>query len=167
MLRILLSISSIPISSMLIACTPSPQKAAMPSPSHVSGTTVQSSGGPPSSSGRGVWNPEPEAEAIAKKSAPGPLGDSPAEAQGRLILSTAFVRLGAGGHLTVELRNGHVLALRDVVMRARDYCGVQVAGDPARAKYCGGYAEVAAARPGGAQTASSAAEPAPGPPAAK
>ena len=165
MLRILLSISSIPISSMLIACAPSPQKAAMPSPSHVSGTTAQSLGGPPSSSGRGVGNPEQEA--IAKKSAPGPLGDSPAEAQGRLTLSTAFVRLGPGGHLTVELHNGHVLALRDVVMRARDYCGVQVAGDPARAKYCGGYAEVAAARPGGAQAVSNAVEPAPGPPAAK
>ena len=159
MLRILLSISSIPISSMLIACTPSPQKAAMPSPSHVSGTTAEGSGG------RSVGNPEPEA--IAKKSAHGPLRDSPAEAQGRRILSTAFVRLGAGGHLTVELHNGHVLALRDVVMRARDYCGVQVAGDPARAKYCGGYAEVAAARPGSAQSVSSAGEPAPGPPAAK
>ena len=158
MLRILLSISTLPISSMLIACTPSPQKAAMPSPDHFSGTTV------PSSSGRGVGNPEPEA--IAKKSAPGPLGDSPAEAQGRRILSTAFVRLGAGGHLTVELHNGHVLALRDVVMRARDYCGVQVADDPARAKYCGGYAEVAAARPGGAQAVSDV-EPAPGPPEAK
>lgn len=159
MLRILLSISSIPISSMLIACTPSPQKAAMPNPSHVLGTTV------PSSSGRGVGTPEPEA--IAGKPAPGPLRDSPAEAQGRRILSTAFVRLGPGGHLTVELRNGHVLALRDVVMGARDYCGVQVAGDPARAKYCGGYAEVAAARPGGAQSVSNTVEPAPGPPAAK
>ena len=160
MLRILLSISSIPISSMLIACTPSPQKAAMPNPSHVSGTTV-------GNLDSAVMGRTPEPEAIAKKSAPGPLGDSPEEAQGRRILSTAFVRLGAGGHLTVELHNGHVLALRDVVMRARDYCGVQVAGDPARAKYCGGYAEVAAARPGGAQAVSNAVEPAPGPPAAK
>ncbi|MEO8374138.1 MAG: hypothetical protein ABI471_02860 [Sphingomonas bacterium] len=67
----------------------------------------------------------------------------------------------------MELRNGHVLALRDVVMRARDYCGVQVAGDPTRAKYCGQYAEVAAARPGGAQAVSNAVEPATGPPAAK
>ena len=143
---------------MLIACTPSPQKAAMPN-SHVSGTTVQSS------SGRGVGNPE--SEAIAKKSAPGPLGNSPTEAQGRLILSTAFVRLGPGGHLTVELRNGRVLALRDVVMGPKDYCGVQVAGDPARTKYCGGYAEVAAARPGGAPAVSNAFEQAPGPPEAK
>ena len=159
MLRILLSISSVPISSLLIACAPSPQKAAMPSPDHVLGTTV------PGSSGRGVANVEPET--IAKKSAPGPLGDSPEEAQGRRILSTAFVRLGAGVHLTVELHHGHVLALRDVVMRARDYCGVQVTGDPAHAKYCGGYAEVAAARPGGGPVVSNAVEPAPGPPKAK
>lgn len=109
----------------------------------------------------------PAPEAIAKKSAPGPLADSPAEARGRLILSTAFVRVGPDGHLTVELRDGRVLALRDVVMRPRDYCGVQVAGDAARAKYCGGYAEVAAARPGGAQAVSNLVEPASGPPAAK
>ena len=83
-------------------------------------------------------------------SAPGPLADSPAEAQGRRILSTAFVRLGPGGHLTVELRNGHMLVLRNVVMRPRDYCGVRVAGDPAGTRYCGGYGDVAAARPGGA-----------------
>jgi len=143
MLRILLSIASIPISSMLVACAPSPQKAAMPSSSQVSGTNVQGS------SGRG------------------PLADSPTEARGRLILSTAFVRLDPGGHLTVELHDGRVLALRDVVMRARDYCGVQVGGDPARAKYCGGYAEVAAARPGGEQGVSSTIEPALGAPEAK
>jgi hypothetical protein len=109
----------------------------------------------------------PEPEAMAKNAAPGPLADSPAEARGRLILSTAFVRVGPDGHLTVELHNGRVLALRDVVMRPKDYCGVQVAGDPARAKYCGGYAEVAAARPGGAQAVSDPVEPAPGPPEAK
>ena len=160
MLRILLSIS------MLAACTPSPQKAAMPSSSHFSGTTLQSS------SGRGVGASEPavmgltsEPEAVAKNAAPGPLADSPAEAQGRLILSTAFVRVGPDGHLTVALHNGRVLALRDVVMRPKDYCGVHVADDPAR--YCGGYAEVAAARPGGAQTVADPVEPAPGPPKAK
>ena len=111
--------------------------------------------------------PTTEPEAKAKKSAPGPLADSPAEARGRQILSTAFVRVGPGGHLTVELHNGQVLALRDVVMRPSDYCGVQVAGDPAHAKYCGGYAEVAAARPGGGQAVSDVVEQAPGLPAAK
>jgi hypothetical protein len=102
---------------------------------------------------------------MAKDAAPGPLADSPAEARGRQILSTAFVRVGPDGHLTVELRNGRVLALRDVVMRPSDYCGMQVAG--ASARYCGGYAEIATARPGGAQAVSNAVEPAGGPPAAK
>ena len=134
MLRILLSISS-----MLAACTPSPQKAAMPSPSSASGTIAQSSS-----------ESSPEPVAVVKKNAvPGPLTDSPVEAQGRRILSTAFVRVGPDGHLTVELRNGRVLVLRDVVMRLKDYCGVQAPGDQAHARYCGGYAEVAAARPGG------------------
>jgi hypothetical protein len=75
--------------------------------------------------------------------------DSAAEAQGRRTLSTAFVMVGPDGHLTVELHGGRVLALRNVVMRPKDYCGVQVLGGPG-AKYCGGYADVAAARPGGA-----------------
>ena len=148
MLRILLSISS-----MLAACTASPQKAAMTSSTHVLEPAVM-----------GLIS---EPEAVAKNAAPGPLADSPAEARGRLILSTAFVRVGPDGHLTVELHNGHVLALRDVVMRPKDYCGVHVAGDRAAARYCGGYAEVAGARPGGAQVTSNVVEPAPGPPEAK
>ncbi len=111
--------------------------------------------------------PNPEPEATGKNAATGPQADSPAEARGRLILSTAFVRVGPDGHLTVELRDGRVLALRDVVMRPRDYCGVQVTGDLPPARYCGGYAEVAAARAGGAQAVSNAVEPAPGPPEAK
>lgn len=78
--------------------------------------------------------------------------DSPAEAVGRRTLSTAFVRVGPDGHLTVELRSGHMLVLRNVVMRATDYCGVQVAGGPGGTKYCGGYADIAAARPGGPVT---------------
>lgn len=145
MLRILLSISSI-----LAACTPPPQKVAMPSPDHFLGAAVQGSNKSIPEGNGGV--------------APGPLADSPAEARGRLILSTAFVRVGPDGHLTVALHDGRVLALRDVVMRPKDYCGVHVAGDPAPARYCGGYAEVAAARPGGAQAASASVEPAPAPP---
>lgn len=144
------------ILSMLAACTPSPQKAAMPSPDHSLGTAVLSSS-----------DPSPEPGSIAKDADAGPLADSPAEARGRLILSTAFIRVGAGGHLTVELHDGRVLALRDVVMRPRDYCGVQIAGDLPPARYCGGYAEVAAARPGGAQAASNTVEPARGAPEAK
>jgi hypothetical protein len=64
-------------------------------------------------------------------------------------LSTAFVMVGPGGHLTVELSDGRAVVLRDVVMRPRDYCGVQVLGGSAGARYCGGYGDVAAARPGG------------------
>lgn len=77
------------------------------------------------------------------------LSDTPAQARGRRILSTAFVRVGPDGQLTVETRGGRVLVLRDVVMRRKDYCGVQVTGR-AGVKYCGDYAEVATARPGGA-----------------
>ncbi len=75
--------------------------------------------------------------------------DTPAEAQGRRILSTAFVNVGPGGYLGVQLQDGRVLALRDVVMRPRDFCGTLISGDQAGRQYCGGYAEVAAARVGG------------------
>ena len=125
----------LPITAMLAACTPSPQKAAMPSPNPTSATTVPISSKPTHGS---------------EQAAAGPLSDSPAEAEGRRILSTAFVRVGPDGYLTVELRNGRVVALRGVAMGPKDYCGVLVVGDPARTKYCGGYADVAAARPGGA-----------------
>lgn len=85
-----------------------------------------------------------------------PPTDSPAEARGRKILSTAFVRVGSDGHLTVELRGGHVVVLRDVVLRARKYCGIPVTGGPregtSAGQYCRGYADVVAARPGGAPT---------------
>ena len=95
-------------------------------------------------------NPSPVPETGAENPAPAPRADSPAEAQGRRTLSTAFVMIGPDGHLTVELRDGRAIVLRDVVMRPSDYCGVQVQGGPAGKKYCGGYGDVAAARPGGA-----------------
>ena len=131
MVRILLSFAA-----ALAACTPSPQETAMHNPSPDPGTTAQGS------SGAGSDGQAPGAPTLP--------ADSPAEAQGRRTLSTAFVMMGPDGHLTVELRNGRVLVLRDVTMRRKDYCGVQVLGGPAGARYCGGYAEVAAARPGGA-----------------
>jgi hypothetical protein len=139
MVRIWLSLAA-----ALAACTPSPQETAMPKTSPESGSTAQGSSagsegqasGAPNPIGRGAGNRGPAARA-----------DSPAEARGRRTLSTAFVMVGPDGHLTVELGNGRVLILRDVVMRPRDYCGVQL---PGGARYCGGYAEVAAARPGGA-----------------
>ena len=110
----------LPCFAALVACTSSPQEAAMRNPD------------------------------LVPANAPGDLAgraDSPAEAEGRRTLSTAFVRVGPGGHLTVALRDGSEVVLRDVVMRARDYCGVQVSGDAAGSRFCGGYGEVAAARP--------------------
>ena len=93
--------------------------------------------------------PAPAPVSAAENPAPARRADSPAEAEGRRTLSTAFVRVGPDGHLTVELRDGRALVLRDVVMGPRDYCGVQVPVAQAGKKYCGGYGDVAAARPGG------------------
>ena len=72
--------------------------------------------------------------------------DTPAEAQGRRTLSTAFVRVGPDGYLTIELRDGRALVLRGVQMRATDYCGERATGGK---PYCGRYADVAGARAGG------------------
>ncbi len=52
--------------------------------------------------------------------------------------------------MTVELRDGRLLVLRDIALRPGDYCGVQVLGNLSSAKFCGNYAEIADARPGGA-----------------
>ena len=90
----------------------------------------------------------PIAQPVSAAENPLPVGraDTRAEAEGRRTLSTAFVRVGPDGRLTVELRSGRVLELRNVVMRAKDYCGDQAGGG----RYCGGYADVATARPGDA-----------------
>ncbi|WP_294356840.1 hypothetical protein [uncultured Sphingomonas sp.] len=71
--------------------------------------------------------------------------DTSAEAQGRRTLSTAFVRVGPDGYLTIELHDGRTLVLRGVQMRTADYCGERAAGGK---PYCGRYADVAGARPG-------------------
>lgn len=106
--------------------------------------------------------PIPVPVSAAANPAPSLLADSPAAAQGRRTLSTAFVMVGPDGHLTVELHDGHALVLRDVTMRAKNYCGVLV-GRPSRS-FCGTYADVAAARPGGAPPREAGpAEPAAGP----
>lgn len=101
---------------------------------------------------RAAVGPVPEPVSAAENPVPAGPADSPAEAQGRRILSTAFVMVGPDGRLTVDLRDGRVLVLRDVVMHRKDYCGVQVLGGHAGAQYCGKYSEVAAARPGGPPT---------------
>jgi len=97
--------------------------------------------------------PVPTAVSAAANPAPfpaTPATDTPAEARGRKILSTAFVRVGPDGQITVELQGGRVLVLRNVALRARDYCG-QVLGDTPGKRHCGGYADVMAARPGGGE----------------
>jgi len=94
--------------------------------------------------------PVPEPESAAENPAPAPPTDTAAEARGRRTLSTAFVMLGPGGHLTVELSGGRAIILRDVVMRRKDYCGTEVLGRAEGAHFCGRYDEVVAARPGGA-----------------
>jgi len=126
------------VSCALAACAQSPQKADMPRPGPSSETTA-----------KGPGQPAPEPVALAENAVPSPREDSPAEAEGRRTLSTAFVMIGSGGHLVVELRDGRTIVLRDLVMRARDYCGVPVAGG---GRYCGGYAEIAAARAGSGPT---------------
>jgi hypothetical protein len=84
----------------------------------------------------------------AAPSAPALRAETPAEAQGRRTLSTAFVMIGADGQLTVELRDGGTILLRDVVMNRKDYCGVQVVDGAAGPGYCGRYGDVVTARPG-------------------
>ena len=98
---------------------------------------------------RAAVGPSPGAVSAAENPLPPGSSDSPAEALGRRTLSTAFVQVGPDGALTVQLHDGRVLVLRDVIMRAKDYCGVQLFGSAAGKRHCGGYADVAAARPGG------------------
>jgi hypothetical protein len=130
----------LPCLAALVACNPPPKEATMrtPSPASDAGDRTQTAQG-------SLPEPVPAAES------PGPARrpDSPAEAEGRRTLSTAFVRIGPDGHLTVELRDGRAMVLRDVVMRPRDYCGVLALGGSAGTRYCSGYGDIAAARPGG------------------
>ena len=160
MLRILL-----PVSAVFAACTPSPRDVAMRNSSPVPGTTAPASGDTagdrrslaPSPAGQDPGDRAqairgPIQEAVSAAANPGHAmpDDLSAAAAGRRTLSTAFVRIGPDGHLTVELYDGRVLVLRDVVMRAGEYCGAQVQGGSPGKRYCGRYADVAAARPGGA-----------------
>lgn len=161
----------LPASAALAACTPSSRDAAMSrlSPASETVTRDASASQNPDVSNAAVvrvqaaQGPIVEPVSAAENPAP-PTREASEEAQGRRILSTAFVRVDAHGHLTVELRDGRVMILRDVAMRPADYCGVQVRGNVPGARYCGGYADVAAARPGGvgvsADPVSAAANPA-------
>lgn len=105
----------------------------------------------PSKQGTAAQGPVVEPVPAEGRQAPGPAqaGDSPAAAVGRRTLSTAFVMIGPDRHLTVGLHDDSTVVLRDVAMRKTDYCGVRVLGTSVGHKYCGDYADVATARPGG------------------
>ncbi|KQN21257.1 hypothetical protein ASE86_14940 [Sphingomonas sp. Leaf33] len=79
-------------------------------------------------------------------------GSLDAQAVGRRILSTAFVRVGPDGYLTVEEHGGRTLVLRDVTMGKHDYCGIQALPDGTTGKICAAYGDVVAARAGGGPT---------------
>ena len=96
---------------------------------------------------RAALGPSPLPISAAENLLPVPASEAPA-AHGRRTFSTAFVRIGPDGHLTVTLRNGTVVTLRDVTMGPTKYCGLQVTGGLTAKRYCGAYTEVAAARPG-------------------
>lgn len=95
---------------------------------------------------------EPSAPVATAPATPpfGPSSPRSREAEGRRILSTAFVRIGPGGHILVQERDGAPRLLRDVTMRARAYCGWLVSGGVIDQLYCGKYANIIAARPGDA-----------------
>jgi hypothetical protein len=139
----------LPLFAGAVACTPPAQDSAMEKPIQSPEETSQRSGEPFSAGpDSATVGPIPEAVSAAEDPLPAN-ADSPAEAQGRRTVTTALVRVGADGHLTVELRDGRTIVLRNVIMRAKDYCGAQAFGATAGKKFCGGYADVAAARPGG------------------
>ena len=162
MLRIFISCSWV-----LAGCTPSVHDAAMRKSSHVPPTTAQGSRpiisegeGPAASSSTGQHAdnrghdaqgliPEPICAAENFVAPVGRPAELPADALGRRMLSAAFVRVGPDGHLTVELRSGRLLVLRNVVMRPKKYCGEYVIAGGGGEQYCGRYADVAMARAGG------------------
>ena len=117
---------------------------------------------PPAGSSAAVA-PPPESIVEAGSLAPA-TNDTPADAVGRRTLSTAFVQVGPDGYLTVSLKDGRVVVLRNFVMGPKDYCGTRGAGASAGKKFCGGYADVAAASAGGGPVLDPAAKPAPGRP---
>jgi hypothetical protein len=155
----------LPFSAVFAACTPTQQDAVMHSPSSVPTAPVRVSSdigskaydpltpsqAMPSASdhAQAMQGPIPQAVSAAENLGADMLKDLPAEAIGRRTFSTAFVMVGPDGRLTVELRNGRMLVLRDVVMRPKNYCGTQVQGRLRGKRYCDGYADVVAARPGG------------------
>jgi hypothetical protein len=110
---------------------------------------VPGTAGSASSSSAAKVGPGAQPVSAAENPLPPPANtDSPADAQGRRILSTAFVRVGPDGLLTVSLRDGSSMVLRDVKMGAREYCGLSQSGGKPGTNFCGRYADVAEAKPG-------------------
>ena len=145
------------MSAALDACTPSPQDTAMRSPSPVPGTLAEGAGDTVSGRpGQAAQGPIPQPVSAVATPAPATRSEPPAAALGRRTLSTAFVRLGPDGQLTVELRDGRVLVLRNVVMGPEHYSGIQLLAGSPGAKFRGAYVDVVAARPGGAPASGSA-----------
>lgn len=99
-------------------------------------------------SSKSARGPIIEAVSAAEDPLPRRVPDTMEEASGRRILSTAFVRVGPDRLLTVELRTGRTIKLRDVVLGPHKYCGSRLHGEHAALHYCGSYAEIVAARPG-------------------
>jgi hypothetical protein len=93
-----------------------------------------------------IDNPYPDTAASPSAK---PDADADMTAQGRRAVSTAFVRLGPGGHLLLTLRNGSDAVLSGVTMEQRAVCGVAVVssldGQPGN-RQCHKYAEIANAR---------------------
>ena len=155
MVRILL-----PAAVALGACSPSPQESAMHNSTPAAETAAQgSSDASQTREGAGTRGeseqvagakigPIPQPVPVTENPLPGGHKDSPAEAQGRRTLSTAYVMLGPEGRLAVTLRDGRALVLRDVVLGPKTYCGRYVTGGKPGGNFCGGYGEVAAAEPG-------------------
>src|SRR5688500_23313 len=93
----------LPSTAALVACNPPPKEATMSNPSPVPGTAAARDAGDRAQAAPGSL---PEPVSAAENPAPARRADSPAEADGRRTLSTAFVMVGPDGHLTVELRDG-------------------------------------------------------------
>lgn len=136
-----------PFSAALAACAPAPPDAAVRTVGPVAGAAQAADG----SVAATAPVPVPEPVSAAENPYPGSATNRDREAQGRRILSTAFVRLGPGEHLLVTLRDGQVLRLGDVTMGKVQFCGVATTGAVGK-RQCRGYAEVVAASPGGAWT---------------
>lgn len=95
-----------------------------------------------------IDNPYPDT-AASPSAKPDADTDTDMAAQGRRTVSTAFVRLGPGGHLLLVLRNGSDAVLSGVTMEQRAVCGVAVASSldgRLGKRQCYKYAEIANAR---------------------